>query len=225
MLGFSWTPAAKGQLDVYGPPGTGAFVKSALDYLSLPIAIYAAQSPPIPPLSETVKAHDIDVTRPTEVYRDDKVRVSAVENSHYVTIPENKRPTGAARSYSYRFDTPDRSVVFSGDTGPSRDLEELAMGADVLVIEVMDMDAIITWIKKGYSGNEQDLKSTIDHMLQEHISPQEVGRLATRAGVKFVILTHIAPGDDDETDLRRYTQGVREVFLGPVVVAQDGAEY
>jgi len=46
-------------------------------------------------------------------------------------------------SYAYRIDSAAGAVVFSGDTGPSEAVSDLARGADVLVHEVMDIDAMI----------------------------------------------------------------------------------
>jgi ribonuclease BN (tRNA processing enzyme) len=227
LLGFSWIARTGKPIDIYGPPATSTFVKGAEQYLSIPEGIYAAQIPPSPTISDLVKPHDIDVTGPTVIYEDDKVRVTAVENSHYSAMPDGRRPLGAARSYSYRFDTPDRSVVFTGDTGPSEAVVKLAKGADVLVSEVLDLDGVIAIMKKtAFAGaTDAELKPTIDHQRDEHLSPAEVGRLAARAGVKMVVLNHVGPGSDDETDMRQYTQGVRNLFDGAVVIARDGSEF
>nr|WP_321441589.1 MBL fold metallo-hydrolase [uncultured Hyphomonas sp.] len=227
LLGFSWIARIGKPIDIYGPPATSEFVSDAIKYLSIPEGIYTAQIPPSPTISDLVKAHDVDVTGPTMIYEDDKVRVTAVENSHYSAIPVDRLPLGAARSYSYRFDTPDRSVVFTGDTGPSDAVVELAKGADVLVSEVIDLDAMMALLKEtGFKGaTDAQLKPVVDHMRDEHLTPQEVGRIAAQAGVKMVVLTHVGPGSDIETDMRRYTQGVRDWFAGPVVIARDGDEF
>ncbi|WP_293970426.1 hypothetical protein [Sphingomonas sp.] len=45
--------------------------------------------------------------------------------------------------------------------------------------------------------------------------------MAARAGVKEVVLTHIVPGFDDETATTQYSDGVKRVFGGPVIVASD----
>ena len=69
------------------------------------------------------------------IYQDANVKVIAAENSHFHFAPGSPG-YGKYKSYSYRFETPDRVVVFSGDTGPSTALTELAKGADLLVTEV-----------------------------------------------------------------------------------------
>lgn len=224
LLGVAWIKRSGGEIDIYGPPATYTFVKSALQYLEIPQGIYAAGMPPTASLADIVKAHDIDVSRPTVIYQDDKVRVTAVDNTHYVTIPAARRPLGSARSYAYRFDTPDRSIVFTGDTGPSDAVTELAKGADILVSEVQDTPAVLAALAKAFNAPETSLKPIADHMIQEHLSPREVGLMAKRAGVKMVVLTHIG-GANERKDMRGITAGVREVFSGPVVAAQDGDEF
>lgn len=223
LFGFAWMKRTGQTIDVYGPPATRAFINEAVEYLSIPEGIYAAEMPPTPPISEMVKAHDFDISRPTVVYQDDLVKVTAVENTHYVTIPQDRRPLGAKRSYSYRFDTPDKTIVFTGDTGPSEAVVELARGADILVTEVMDMDATLATLAQTFNTTPDKLKSVADHMLKEHLSPEAVGDLAKRAGVGMVILTHLGV-PEEPYDMRVLTQGVRQHYSGPVAIANDGSQ-
>ncbi len=74
-----------------------------------------------------------ELTEPGVIYLDDGIRVTSVENTH-----------GRDHSYAFRFDMPDRSIVFSGDTGYDESVVELAAGADVLVHEVVYMPLIRT---------------------------------------------------------------------------------
>src|SRR3546814_19392211 len=63
------------------------------------------------------------------------VVVTAVSNSHYALQPD--APGSTKRdTYSFRFDTPDRSLVYTGDTGPSVAVERLAQNADILISEI-----------------------------------------------------------------------------------------
>ena len=68
-----------------------------------------------------------EVTKSGELLSENGVRVRAALNAH----PPLKH------SFAYRFDTPGRSIVFSGGTTYSKAVVELAAGADVLVHEVM----------------------------------------------------------------------------------------
>jgi ribonuclease BN (tRNA processing enzyme) len=72
------------------------------------------------------------------VYNDDKIQLTATENTHYVLMPADSRQQ--MKSYSYRIETPHGSIVFTGDTGPSE--ARLAKGADLLVTEVEDLGEV-----------------------------------------------------------------------------------
>ncbi len=78
-----------------------------------------------PPLAALVRPHEI--TAAGEVFKDDRVRVTAALNDH----------PPIEHSFAYRFDTVDRSIVISGDTRYSENVIKLARGADVLVHEVV----------------------------------------------------------------------------------------
>jgi ribonuclease BN (tRNA processing enzyme) len=62
------------------------------------------------------------------------------------------------------------------------------------------------------------------HMITEHSTPQEVGKTASRAGVRMVVLSHLIPGAPTEPD-SGYVEGVKEFYSGPVIVGRDLMEF
>ena len=58
-------------------------------------------------------------------------------------------------------------------------------------------------------------------MKEEHVTPEDVGKMATKAGVKSVVLTHLGPSTDPEDDYQRYADGTKTFFSGSVVLAKD----
>jgi ribonuclease BN (tRNA processing enzyme) len=56
---------------------------------------------------------------------------------------------------------------------------------------------------------------------EDHLTPEEVGKLASRAKVKRVVLTHMILAGDDDADLRHYADGVNKFYSGPVDLAKD----
>lgn len=174
------------------------------------------------PLEGRFEAHDIAADG--LVFRDDRVRVTASENTHY-HFAHGSAAYGKDKAYSYRFDTADRSVIFTGDTGPSEELAKLADGADVLVSEVVDVDAMIKFMVETMHMPEKAQAAMRFHIEQEHLPPEEVGKLAAKAHVKAVVLTHLSPGLDAETDASRYTDGVRKYFSGTVIAGRDFLEF
>lgn len=214
------TPKAP-PVEIYGPPATKFLVKTGLQYLSVFVRIFRAGMPALETADGMFVAHDIE--HGGLVYQDRNVKVTAVENTHYY-FKSGSPETGQDKSYSYRFDTPHGSVVFTGDTGPSEAVTKLARGADVLVSEVNALhepasaDADVSTPPKGLRAQ------LAYHMVHEHLSPEEVGKMAAAAHVKTVLLTHFVPGTVTG-DMSRFTAGVKKYFPGTVIAGQDLFEY
>ncbi|MHA3790090.1 MBL fold metallo-hydrolase [Sphingomonas sp. YL-JM2C] len=225
VFAFNWIANDRQPVDIFGPPGTEALVKRGLDYFSISEDIYSAQFPPHPTMAQNTRGHDISVSGPQLIYQDDKIKVLAIENSHYSTLKMPKPFYGALKSYSYRIETPHRTIIFTGDTGPSQGLAELARGADILVSEVINVGAMIGVLKEKFQTSDEKLEPLAEHMRKEHLTPEEVGRLAAAAGVKMVVLSHLAPGSDTERDSLAYVEGVRRTFSGTVVAGKDLSEF
>jgi ribonuclease BN (tRNA processing enzyme) len=212
-------------VDIYGPPGTAASVQGLLAFLAVNSDIRISDGTKVVPSSQVFSGHD---TGAGTIYQDSNLKVTAVENTHFHFQPGSPG-YGKYKSYAYRFDTPDRSVVFTGDTGPSDAVAALAKGADLLVSEV-------TASTDEYK--EQQMKSgrwqtmtpeqqagSIRHMMEEHLTTEEVGKLAARAGVKTVVLTHLPASSDPKDDYKRFAEQIRSQFSGPVLIARDLMEF
>ena len=104
---------------------------------------------------------------PVVIYPEDDhgVQVSAVLVQHAPVFP----------AFGFRFDTPQGSVVFSGDTGPCENVARLAAGADVLVHEVIDVDALTQRIARL-----PNYEAVRNHLASSHSAPEQVGEIAAR---------------------------------------------
>jgi ribonuclease BN (tRNA processing enzyme) len=121
-----------------------------------------------------------------------------------------------AHALAYRFDAPDRSIVISGDTTPSDNLIQLARGADVLVHEAMYLPAI-----DRIAAQVPGAARLKEHLLRTHTSAEEAGRVAQAAGVKHLVLSHLAPPDDPAVSDQMWIDAARTHFHGPVTVGKD----
>jgi hypothetical protein len=74
-------PGTVKEFNVYGPPETPALVSAAYDYIRIPYGIFAAEPLGASTLVNPFKAHVIDDNG--LAYQDDKIRVTAAENTHY----------------------------------------------------------------------------------------------------------------------------------------------
>ncbi|MDQ4071233.1 MAG: MBL fold metallo-hydrolase [Actinomycetota bacterium] len=147
---------------------------------------------------------------PIVVEEDGRVRITAVLVRHAPVFP----------AFAYRFDTPDGSVVLSGDTAPCPNLVTLARGADVLVHEVFDDRALGQEEVGGDTAEEaEEAARRHHHMVTSHTPLSEVGRIAAESGVARLVLTHFIPGDDTLPD-EHWVKGVTG-YDGEVAVGQD----
>ena len=209
LLVSAWEYQRREPIDIYGG-GVEALVKGAIAYLSPNAEIRWAEGKKAP-MADLFHGHDVP---PGVVYQDANVKVTAVENSHF-NFPQGSPPYGKYKSYSYRFETPGRVVVFSGDTGPSDALTELAKGADLLVTEVTLVEDVIDVFKRTGAWQVKtpdEQAGWIRHMKEEHVTPEDVGRMAAKAGVKSLVLTHLSPTVDPEDDYQRYADGAKKFF-------------
>ena len=142
------------------------------------------------------------------VMEDDNVKVTAVLVDHPPVEP----------SLAFRFDTPDRSVVFSGDTAPCDALVELAKGADVLVHEALFTPLLDQELK--VVPNASRLKA---HLLASHTPVEALGPLAERAEVGQLVLTHLVPGGEQITDAM-WLEEASKGYSGTVTVGTDMME-
>jgi ribonuclease BN (tRNA processing enzyme) len=218
LLLARWEFQPRDPVDVYGS-GAEELVRGAIAYLTPNADIRSVQGKRTP-MTQTFHGHDV---APGAVYHDDHVKVTAIENTHF-HFPPGSRPDGKYRSYSYRFETPDRVVVFTGDTGPSDALTELAKNADVLVTEAMMASDVIDLFKRDglwQVRTPEEQQGFVRLMEGEHITPRGVGELAAKARVKSIVMTHLGPTTDPEDDYQRYIEGAREFYAGPIAIAKD----
>ncbi|MFI6349503.1 MBL fold metallo-hydrolase [Streptomyces sp. NPDC050560] len=105
-------------------------------------------------------------------------------------------------AYAVRVEHAGRSLTYSGDTGPSKELTELAADTDLFLCE-----AAFTYGKE----NIPDL----------HLNGREAGTAAQEARARRLVLTHIPPWTDPVGNL----VDAREVYEGPAELAAPSAVY
>ena len=136
------------------------------------------------------------------VYERNGVRVTAIAVHHGTW----------KQAFGYRIDTPDRSIVISGDASPSEGLVKAAQGVDVLIHEVYSAAGLKPEDRPGGKDWPQ-------YCREFHTSDVELGALAARIQPKFLILDHtIRFGASDEELLGAVRRGG---YAGKAVVGKD----
>ena len=122
----------------------------------------------------------------------------------------------------YRFDYAGRSVVVSGDTVQSANVEKFATGADLLLHEALS-PALVDLITEGArrAGRANLVKITTD-IQDYHATPVDAAKTARDAGVQRLLFYHIVPPLLLAPMEEIFLEGVAEVFSGPVSISSDG---
>lgn len=221
LLVRQWTDGRIAPTTVFGPFGTKKMVDAVLAFGEANAAIRIVDEARTVKPADMLNARDVDATQaPTEIFKDERVTVHAVENTHYPAESKQRMPY---RSIAMRFDARDRSIVFSGDTAYSSSLVALAKGASVLVCEAMDVAAM----RKAFDGMKargmyaDNPEGVWHHIVSTHTPLEDAGRMAAEAGVGTLVLTHIIPGALGTMPDSAYIAAVRKTFNGSIIVGHD----
>ena len=194
----SWHQGRDRPQRVFGPPGTYRYVDGLVSLWQTEMEQRIAHERRPSALALQTEVTEI---KPGETMEFGAMRLRAVEVDH--------KPVRHA--YGYVFETDEAKLVISGDTRPCDALTEAAQGADLLLHEVFvhrEMQPI-----QGRRTAE-----TIERVASYHTLSSDVGKVAARAGAKWLALTHFVPPDCDTEALYKE---VAADFDGPVTIGTD----
>jgi ribonuclease BN (tRNA processing enzyme) len=205
FLIIGWINGLQQSVRAFGPP---PLTRMTQDYLrSVKVTIdFWAEDFRLKPF-HMISCTDLPEAGP--VMQDENVKVTSVLVRHPPVHP----------AYGYRFDFPDRSIAFSGDTVPLTAVAQMARGADVLVHEAMDVPATEELARQMAARlPNTNFESIMHHMNSDHSPVEEVGRIAQEAGVKMLVLSHLMPSAVRE---EKWIQGAAKFYKGPIIVGHD----
>ena len=207
LLVIGWVKGMPNSVRAYGPPPLRQMTRDFLRAYGTTIRFWAEDFKR-PPLT-AIAVREVSAAGP--VMRDRNVAVSSVIVHHPPVTP----------ALGYRFDFKDRAIAFSGDTTPLEAVARLAKGADVLVHEAMAVPEIDDYVRDVLAPGQPDRAAIImAHMHADHSPVEDVGRIAAEAGVKTLVLSHLAPGIDSIAD-DVWRERAAKAFKGEIVVAHD----
>lgn len=109
--------------------------------------------------------------------------------------------------YGFRFTTPDKVIVLSGDTTPCENLIRFGRGADILVHEV--------YAQAGFARRDPQWQA---YHAAHHTSTAELAELAQQIRPGLLVLNHVLLwGTREEALLEELARG----YDGPVVLGED----
>jgi ribonuclease BN (tRNA processing enzyme) len=193
-----WIMHRTAPLEVYGPPGIKAMTDHILAAWKDDNDIRINGLEHGNTTGYKVNAHEIGAG---VVYRDSNVTVKSF------LVPHGSWP----EALGYRFETKDRTIVFSGDTHPSDAIVENCNGCDVLIHEV--------YSERGYADSDSAWRK---YSKSFHTSTTELAAIATRARPKMLILYHQMYFSHSSADNEKAMLAeIRKHYKGVVVSAHD----
>lgn len=195
----TWVMGRRTKLPVYGPVGLKKMARYILAAWKEDIQVRIEGLERQTKTGYKIDAQEMDAGL---VYDKDGVRVTAIPVLHGCW----------KQAYGFRIDTPERSIVISGDTRPTQAIVEAARGVDVLVHEVYPQSQAMPEIRIGG-------EIWPSYMREFHTSDIELGVVAALAQPKMLVLHHIVRREQDDAELLASIRAGG--YKGPVVVAKD----
>jgi ribonuclease BN (tRNA processing enzyme) len=194
-----WTIGRRVPLEVYGPKGLLGMTTRLLE--AYRVDIDTRTNPEgnqrTFPDGHKVNAHEIGAG---VVYKDPNVRVTAFQTAH------------AMESYGYRFETADRSIVISGDTGPTQATIDACRGCDVLIHEVHTP----AWLAARPEAGGAPPGTFRRFSEKYHTTTEQLADLARQAKPRLLVLYHYNSLSSDELQADMMSR-----YAGHFVIGRD----
>lgn len=189
-----WVMGRDRPLEVYGPDGIIEMTENILKAYRDDIKYRLYGLEPANNQGWRVNAHEISEGL---VYEDEKIKAEAFLVKH----------GSWPNAYGYRFTTPDKVIVVSGDTAPCEKIIEYSRGADILIHEV--------YFKKAFDQKDEFWKKY--HAIN-HTSTIELAELANKANPGLIVLYHTLFWGGSEQEI---LDEIAEGYGGKVEIGKD----
>ena len=200
------------ELEVYGPTLTeqlthrlldehkGAFAHDWIARVNNPGSqrVHELRGGTLPRKPPSVKVKDI---APGNVYNGPDWQVTAA-------VAEHAQPW--LDSLAYRMDTPDGSIVFTGDTRPCDSVTELAKGADVMLCCCWDDQERM---------NERERRG--GDVVTGIAGTTEAAQMAQDAGVGKLVLVHTGPHISQHGPMEKGIGDIKRIYDGELVFSEE----
>lgn len=204
-------------LPLYGPPGVERVAAGFNEAYRLDAGYRVAHhgEATMPPSGAGLTARPFETPlagSPVVIWNEDGVKVTAFRVDH--------RPVEPA--VGYRFDYAGRSLVISGDTVKSPEIERISEGVDLLVHEALAAHLVAILTEAATQQGRSALAKITRDILDYHATPVEAAETAQAAGARHLLFYHLVPPLRVPGLATAFLEGVDAAYSGGVTLGRDG---
>jgi len=218
VINRSWIFGRTGAMDVYGPEG----IQQVVDGFERVYALDARYR--VDHHGENMRLENRRVAVHSFTFEDSEKAITVLEEDDLVVSSFLVEHAPVSPAVGYRFDYKGKSLVISGDTILNSNVERYSKGADILIHDAMNKELngyiakrLQAMDNKAFQRSGQLLEDTLNY----HIDTPELGKLAQRAGVKKLVLTHLVPAPRNFLMKRDFRNGVAQFYKGELIIGED----
>jgi ribonuclease Z len=218
VINRSWIFGRKGPIDIHGPEGIQQVVDGFERVYALDAEYRTEHHGKNMQLeNRRVAVNTIEFGNPEQavtILKEDGLVVSSFLVEHSPVNP----------AVGYRFDYKGKTLVISGDTVRNGNVERYCKDANILIHEVMNKELngrVASLFQAMDDERSQRGGEMLEDTLDYHTDTSELGKLAQRAGVKKLVLTHLVPPPRNFFIKRTFKKGVGEFYKGELIVGED----
>jgi len=191
-----WVMGRRVPLRVWGPAGTREMMAHLQQAYAFDVHIRRDVDEQLPAAGAVLEPHEIEQG---VAYEDQGVKVTAFLVDHGAVKP----------AFGYRVDFAGHSVTLSGDTRFSENLIRFAQGTDVLIHEVLDLEA---YRAADNIYTPEQIQKVINH----HTTAEQAGVVFARVKPRLAVYSHFVP-----LEAPNVLAETRKNYSGPVELGED----
>ncbi|MCP8467634.1 MBL fold metallo-hydrolase [Pseudomonas sp. ZM23] len=218
LINHGWVDGRRTPFLVYGPPGVEAVVGGLAQAYGQDASFRSAHG--LPSTSRQLafaEPRRVEIAAGQEsvrVYDEGGVTIDAYRVDHFPVDP----------AYGYVLRYQGKKLFISGDTRVSERYFEAMRDADLVVHEAINTHLIHEGAAALERTGQKTRAEQALHVLDYHADTLELARMAQRAGVRHLLLTHLIPAPDNFLARRLFVSGMADEYSGEITLGEDALD-
>lgn len=218
LINHSWIYGRQTPFVVYGPTGVEQVVEGLAMAYAQDASYRSAHALPATDrrlaFAEPRQVEIAEGQEAVRVYDQGGVTIDAYRVDHHPVEP----------AYGYVLRYQGRKLFISGDTRVSERYLEAMRDADLVVHEAINAHLVHEGAAALERTGQKDRGQQAVRVLDYHADTLELARMAQRAGVRHLLLTHLIPAPDNFLARRMFVSGMADEYSGEITLGEDALD-